>query len=139
MIGRRAKGPPPRAPEGWVLYAIGDVHGRADLFETLLDRIDADLARLPPGGKAALILLGDYVDRGPQSREVLDLASSLEGSDGFAVHALKGNHEEAMIDFFRSPREGPVWGEFGGPRHPGQLRGRPASGPRRPRGVVAGP
>ncbi len=105
---------PPRAPEGWVLYAIGDIHGRLDLFEALLDRIDADLARLPSGGKAALILLGDYVDRGPQSREVIELALSLEGAGGCVVYTLMGNHEEAMLDFLRDPTDGPVWGEFGG-------------------------
>ncbi|CAN5267198.1 metallophosphoesterase family protein [soil metagenome] len=104
----------PRAPEGWTLYAVGDIHGRLDLFEGLLDRIDADLSRLPEGGQAALILLGDYVDRGPKSREVIELARSLEGSGGCVVHALKGNHEEALLDFLREPGEGPVWGEFGG-------------------------
>lgn len=62
----------PRLPNGFRIYAIGDVHGRADLLQSLFSAIDADLNRSKPE-RAIEVLLGDYVDRGPNSRAVLDL------------------------------------------------------------------
>ncbi|MDO7835068.1 metallophosphoesterase [Sphingobium sp. HBC34] len=77
------------------VYAIGDVHGRADLLDDLLDRIAQDDKRR---GRASLtlILLGDLVDRGPQSRQVVERAMALIASGG-DVRCLKGNHEEAFL------------------------------------------
>jgi serine/threonine protein phosphatase 1 len=102
------------APDGWTVYAVGDIHGRIDLFETLLDAIDDDLESLPPGRQAALVLLGDYIDRGPDSRAVIELAASIAPEAGFEVTALRGNHEQTLLDFLDDAKEGPVWGEFGG-------------------------
>ncbi|MDX3909810.1 MAG: metallophosphoesterase family protein [Sphingobium sp.] len=76
------------------VYAIGDIHGRADLLIDLLRRIDNDDADSIPC-PTELILLGDLVDRGPQSRKVVELAMQLSQSS--AVHFLKGNHEEIFI------------------------------------------
>ncbi|MEL6507197.1 MAG: metallophosphoesterase, partial [Pseudomonadota bacterium] len=58
-------------PAGTRVYAIGDVHGCADLLDRLLDFIDVDSADLAPGART-IITLGDYVDRGPDSPGVLD-------------------------------------------------------------------
>ena len=72
-------------------YAIGDVHGRFDLLGRALEAI-GDLE----AQDARLVLLGDYVDRGPQSREVVDKLIELSASD--RVVCLRGNHEELMVD-----------------------------------------
>lgn len=99
-------------------YAIGDVHGRFDQLERLLARIGEDAAAR---GLASprLVLMGDYVDRGEQSAEVLARVSGLlkrPEALGFGeVHALRGNHEAMMLEFVDSPEEGgPRWLRNGG-------------------------
>jgi serine/threonine protein phosphatase 1 len=79
-----------RLPGGLRVYAIGDVHGRADLLKSLFALIDADLARRP-SARTLQIMLGDYIDRGPASREVIDLI--LARAAQHEVVALKGNHD----------------------------------------------
>lgn len=61
-----------RVPDGLRVYAIGDIHGRADLLERLLARIEADFQDRPAAG-GRIVYLGDYVDRGPDSRGVIDI------------------------------------------------------------------
>ena len=80
----------PRTPDGLRVYAIGDVHGRADLLAQLLAAIDADIAA-HPAFQAIEVFLGDYIDRGPKSREVLDMLVSR--SERRQMVCLKGNHE----------------------------------------------
>lgn len=108
--GKGGKGP--SAPEGTRLYAIGDVHGRADLLEDMITRIcsDADDA---PDLRKIVIFLGDYVDRGLQSREVLDRLSQ-PWPAGFETVYLKGNHELAMQQFMADPQFGRSWKYYGG-------------------------
>ncbi len=102
----------PSAPPGERIYAIGDVHGRADLLRRLLNGIRKDMARAD-GALCRVIFLGDYVDRGPQSKETLDILSVLP--DHFEhVHFLKGNHEEAMLNFLDDPFGQEAWLDFGG-------------------------
>ncbi|WP_137869493.1 metallophosphoesterase [Sphingopyxis sp. 2PD] len=85
----------PTVPSGLLLYAVGDIHGRDDLFAELLDRIDAD-RRSHDHDECILILLGDLVDRGPDSNKVIDRAlAAAPRFDRF--HHLIGNHEECMI------------------------------------------
>lgn len=109
---------PPAAPGGMRLYAIGDVHGRDDLLENLLRRIARDAASARDGLRNVLIFLGDYVDRGLQSKQVLDrLTSGLLGGDalaGFETIFLKGNHEAAMLEFLRDAKFGRTWKYYGG-------------------------
>jgi serine/threonine protein phosphatase 1 len=83
-------------PEGQRVYAIGDVHGRFDLLIALLRRIKADDAQRP-AAETHVVMLGDLIDRGPYSAEVVEY---LRGHrDGFATfHFIMGNHEEAMLD-----------------------------------------
>lgn len=96
-ILRRAVAPeaPSRLPEGRRVYAIGDVHGCDAAFARLLDRIVSDdRARVP--AHTSVILLGDLVDRGPDSAGVVARAMAL--ADGpFEARFLAGNHEEMML------------------------------------------
>jgi serine/threonine protein phosphatase 1 len=101
-----------RIPHDLVCYAIGDIHGRMDLFEKLLAQIEAD--PVDAGRRRYIILLGDYVDRGPASREVLQTVVELKARFGDQVIALKGNHEEAMMDFLADASRGPAWFQHGG-------------------------
>ncbi len=83
-------------------YAIGDVHGMAKSLVALHALIREDHKRI--GGKATVIHLGDYVDRGPDSRQVIELAMGLEKqaekTKNLAVFSLLGNHEQMMLDAF---------------------------------------
>ena len=103
----------PAVPPGTVVWAVGDVHGRLDLLSPLVEAIQTDLQ-----GSAAerkmVIFLGDYIDRGPDSRGVLSLLAELSPSGGVEWRFLKGNHEQAMLDFLERPLAGPRWCEYGG-------------------------
>lgn len=84
-------------PEGQLLYAVGDIHGRLDLLEAMLGRIEAD-ARSSYAERRTLVFLGDYVDRGPDSKGVVEtLIGGLP--KGFEAHFLKGNHEAILLNF----------------------------------------
>ncbi len=85
----------PRVPAGQRVYAIGDIHGRDDLFGALLAKIEADNAARDPA-HVTLILLGDLVDRGPDSAAVIERAMAI-GAPFDAVHLLIGNHEECFL------------------------------------------
>jgi serine/threonine protein phosphatase 1 len=100
-----------RVPEGVRIYAIGDIHGRADLLEQILDRIDADLAS-NPARTGIEVFLGDYIDRGPASREVLDLLVMRDRS--LRSVFLKGNHESFLTDFLSNPSILDHWQYNGG-------------------------
>lgn len=100
-------------PEGLRVYAVGDVHGRADLLDRLVALMDQDVGQSPPETRPIVVFLGDYVDRGFQSREVIDLLLSHRLS-GYETYFLKGNHEAAMLQFMANPAIGPRWAEFGG-------------------------
>ena len=84
-------------PEGQRVYAIGDVHGRRDLFDQLIDLIEDDDASRPPA-RTTIVLLGDLIDRGPDSAGVIDAAIALAGRRD--VRSLAGNHEEMFLDSF---------------------------------------
>lgn len=85
---------PPRLPAGLRVYAIGDIHGRRDCFDDLLALIDRDSATAT--GEVQLILLGDLIDCGPESRGVVERAMALAASDRIC-HFIKGNHEELLL------------------------------------------
>lgn len=87
--------PPARVPDGLRVYAIGDVHGRLDLLDQLLFRIEAD-ERMRGGARTQLVFLGDLIDRGPDSAGVVQRAMEIEAS-GRPVRFLMGNHEEVFL------------------------------------------
>lgn len=103
---------PACTPDGMRIYAVGDIHGRADLLERLQGQIERDAAQ-HADKELFLIYLGDYVDRGPQSREVLELLSRHRPL-GLTTHFLSGNHEQAMLSFLRDPLAAAQWLEYGG-------------------------
>jgi serine/threonine protein phosphatase 1 len=109
QIGRRKKAP--SIPKGMRIYAIGDIHGRADLLAGLLSRVDAHLASRPVSNPVR-IFLGDYIDRGPASREVLDLLIA-EARSCRSVF-LKGNHESYLTEFTSNPPILDHWQRLGG-------------------------
>ena len=81
-------------PQGERVYAVGDIHGRADLFRALIDAIDLDDQTRGPA-RTTVILLGDLVDRGPDSAEVIRLARQWQNRRD--VRILAGNHEEMFL------------------------------------------
>ncbi|WP_051504198.1 metallophosphoesterase [Sphingomonas jaspsi] len=103
----------PRAPSGWRAYAVGDVHGRLDLLDRLLGKIDADLAERP-ADRVALVMLGDLIDRGPDSRGVVERLRTMDESRYRRI-CLMGNHEEVLLRILAGER-GLVqdWLLFGG-------------------------
>lgn len=102
----------PSIPEGHRVYAIGDIHGRLDLLDALHDRIVQDAAARA-ANEMTVVYLGDYVDRGPASADVIDtlLGAPLPGFD--CVHLL-GNHEAYLLDFLEDASVGPNWFWNGG-------------------------
>lgn len=92
-------------------FAIGDIHGEADklarLHDAILDRIAFE------GGPAKIVHLGDYIDRGPNSRGVIEKVMALEGR--FAEHpeidvvSLRGNHEQMLLDALEAGDDDPSW------------------------------
>ncbi len=99
-------------PAGEVLYAIGDIHGRTDLLHELLTLIERDAAAVG-GRRKTLVFLGDYVDRGPDSRGVIDFLSARLPNE-FDAHFLKGNHEQFLLDFLDDPTWLDAWLHNGG-------------------------
>ena len=103
---RRKEAVPPRlwsAPEGERIYAIGDVHGRLDLLNLLLEKIEADDAARGPA-KTKLIILGDLPDRGPDSRGVIEKLMRMAAASPDIIF-LMGNHEEMMIRTWEGDRQ----------------------------------
>ncbi len=111
LLKRRPKKQPARLPEGVRIYAIGDVHGRADLLDRLLSRIDAHRTAHPIA-RPVCLLIGDYIDRGPGSREVLDLL--INCANGRELIFLRGNHEILIERFLKEPATLRDWSKIGG-------------------------
>ncbi len=85
----------PCGPPGHRAYVVGDVHGRLDLLEKLLGRIHSELQR-HPAAKTTLIFVGDLIDRGPSSAQVLERLRTYKRSAVETVFLL-GNHEEVLL------------------------------------------
>jgi serine/threonine protein phosphatase 1 len=101
----------PRVPNGMRIYAIGDVHGRVDLLNAVFERIDATL-KAHPIEQSVQVFLGDYIDRGPNSREVID--ALIARKKEHALVCLKGNHENYPVQFLSDPSVLAEWIQFGG-------------------------
>jgi serine/threonine protein phosphatase 1 len=103
--------PKPRIAPGTRIYAVGDIHGCAGLLDETLASIDADMDR-NRDRRCLTVFLGDYIDRGPDSRRVIDLL--IEWRRGREAVCLMGNHEEMMLRFFAEPVLWDRWAPNGG-------------------------
>lgn len=95
--------PPPKlpaVPDGRRYYAVGDIHGRLDLFEAMIDAIEAEIA-VAPALDHRIVLLGDLVDRGPDSAGVVERTRRWQQTR--KVRVLAGNHEEMFLAAFDKP------------------------------------
>jgi serine/threonine protein phosphatase 1 len=101
-------------PAGSLIYVIGDIHGRADLLGRLIEILRTDSEEQAPQHRPILMFLGDYVDRGPTSRQVLDALIKLRSDPWFKVFALCGNHDQFFLDFLERPQLGATWMNYGG-------------------------
>ncbi|RST31002.1 serine/threonine protein phosphatase [Sphingomonas ginkgonis] len=109
----KRKGGTPSVPAGYRAYAVGDVHGRLDLLEPLLDDIVTD-AQARGNSRNLLVMLGDLIDRGAWSAQVIDRLRSWK-PHGWRSVFLMGNHEEVLLQVL----DGDVglmrqWFRFGG-------------------------
>lgn len=104
----------PRA-EG-ALYVVGDVHGRVDLLEEMVDRIfrDSLLLDLPDGTVPHLVFVGDLIDRGPDTDGVLEFVLAVRSWPEFVTVLIAGNHEHMLAEFLRDPVRGRRWLRHGG-------------------------
>jgi serine/threonine protein phosphatase 1 len=98
------------AEENTVVYAIGDIHGRFDLLRLAESKIIEDIG---PGSEAVVVYLGDYIDRGPESRGVLEHLRA-GAAPNFRRICLRGNHDESFRRFLETPLEERGWLELGG-------------------------
>lgn len=119
LLGRsdrtRKAGPMPPHQVDHPIYVIGDVHGRMDLLDSLSAKIVEDAISRPGMSEAKVIYLGDYVDRGDQSAQVLAHLYELSLSQPDRHICLKGNHEVLMLNFLEDPRKhGARWLRYGG-------------------------
>jgi len=114
LFGKRAQleAVAPRVADGTRVYAIGDIHGRVDLLRALHQTIheDAYAAQAP---RNVVVYLGDYIDRGEASREVIDCLIE-EPLPGFERVHLLGNHEDSLLQFLGDLQVGPGWIAYGG-------------------------
>jgi serine/threonine protein phosphatase 1 len=92
------------------LYVIGDIHGRLDLLNQLIDAIRDDVDQY--GDNCLIVTLGDYIDRGPDSRGVIERLMTNPFPGDYV--ALKGNHETMLESFLNDPEVGSHWRQLGG-------------------------
>ncbi|MEM7723182.1 MAG: metallophosphoesterase family protein [Pseudomonadota bacterium] len=102
--------PAPEAPT----YIIGDIHGCADQLSALLEIVDNDVAT-HQFDEAQFVFVGDYVDRGAQSQDILTFLEDLSQTYEDRVTCLIGNHEEMMLEFLEDPLgRAKSWLRYGG-------------------------
>lgn len=114
MRFRNKMNAPARTDANERVYAIGDVHGRYDLLRNLLDLIESHASRLPGIGRPRVILLGDVIDRGPESARIMRfLATAQQHTKRLIV--LRGNHEDMMLRVIDGDDEAvQPWLDYGG-------------------------
>ena len=112
-FGLLGEGEGARGKAGARAYAVGDIHGRLDLLEALLRRLEADIARRRPK-KTYFVFLGDLIDRGPDSAGVVERLRTWRPQHGRPVF-LAGNHEEVLLRILGGDASIlPDWLRFGG-------------------------
>lgn len=105
---------PLRVASGERLYVVGDIHGRNDLLVAMLSKIVQDAHACTDTRKPRFVFLGDYIDRGDHSADVLETLSTVGQVGEQAFDFLMGNHEAAMLSFLEDPIAGADWISWGG-------------------------
>lgn len=135
MLGlRKDRSRPPRIPRGHRAYAVGDVHGRLDLLNKLLAKIEQDAGKRP-ARRTSLIFVGDLIDRGPDSRGVVERLRTYR-HERIRTYFLAGNHEEVLLRLLAGEKGILTsWLQFGGAEclksygcEPSELAGRSEQG-----------
>jgi serine/threonine protein phosphatase 1 len=93
---------------------VGDIHGCCKLLYRLLVAIEDDLSRTRPPEPPLFVFLGDYIDRGPDSRGVVQALLSMRAKPSIDARYIRGNHEQAMLDFLDEVENADVWLSYGG-------------------------
>lgn len=113
----RGLGPfqPPPEVDG-MLYAVGDLHGRVDLLEAMMARLLDDVVGLPerPANIPKLVFVGDVIDRGPDTRAVIEFLMAVRQWPEFETQFVAGNHEMMLLLFLDQPVKGRSWLRHGG-------------------------
>jgi serine/threonine protein phosphatase 1 len=102
---------PRRVPDGTRVYCIGDIHGRHDLLRAVAERVEADM-KTRSFDRAVTVFLGDYIDRGPDSKRVLEQLATSEWPT--SIITLAGNHEEFLTEFLEDAGILDFWRSQGG-------------------------
>ncbi len=136
LLGRAHESTPPLPPRPERLtYAVGDLHGRLDLLEAMLEAVARDAA----GETHDLVFLGDLLDRGPDSAALLRRIREVEAGEG-RIFCLAGNHDRMLLDFLDDPEQGARWLRIGGQETVfsfGLAPGRASAGPAGDEGLRA--
>ena len=103
-----------RAPADTRIYAIGDLHGQLELLDEMHDLIRQDAETAAQGLRLLIVYLGDYIDRGPRSSEVVGRLLDNPMRESFETIYLRGNHEDFMLGFVDSGVRGGPWLRLGG-------------------------
>jgi serine/threonine protein phosphatase 1 len=96
-------------PLGMRVYAVGDIHGRLDLLDRLIEQIGDDSSSAP--SERLIVYMGDYIDRGPGSKGVIERL--LAPPHGFQARHLRGNHDQFFLDFLVDPTSYRFWKKYG--------------------------
>jgi len=96
------------------LYVVGDIHGRLDLVTDICRAIEKDTLKIR-ARDPVVVFLGDYIDKGPNSREVVDFLCRLPNRGSLKYLFLRGNHEDRLLKFLAHPElHGEAWLAHGG-------------------------
>ena len=101
-------------PPQTVVYAVGDIHGRLDLLQGVIREIEREAAAAKSGSQVTAVFLGDYIDRGPEARGVIDRLIALRDAKPCEIVFLRGNHEQFLLDMIDGRAEGTAWLDYGG-------------------------
>lgn len=103
----------PAVPDGLGVYVVGDIHGRVDLLRVIHEKILEDAKSVSGDVRKIVVYLGDYIDRGLESKNVIDMLIESPLQDFESVF-LKGNHEDALLSFLDDASIGQSWFSIGG-------------------------